>query len=357
MFSSPGNETSVKDETSSVIQYVISSLRSNELNSLGFLKPLNSKFVYYRLTNTLKGNVGLPDIFARLEKEAVEYEPFAQLLLKLGKLDDLSNGAQSLQTAFLQSFQISESKLKQLIVNTDTVDNDGMPLSENKITLSFGESNSVFKQVQNTWETQFKKRKDKYVIPTKEGNQLNLEKIIQDFPTDAFVKSNQRSFFKAIGINLTESNIIDEKLNSVDVNPSQFLKIIKALNDNEIIVTSINDIIGDNSDINKQFTGEQGNYKALANIEAEHSNRYSNHSQTNAENNLQYSIIQNSMMFKIINGFVCNNLLYTSTDCLTVTVSVNRDGRSVRSIPDNLILYSSNVFEYGGGSVVINPLT
>lgn len=303
LFSSPGNETSVKDETSKVIQYVISSLRSNELNSLGFLKPLNSKFVYYRLTNTLKGNVGLPDIFARLKKEAVEYEPFAQLLLKLGKLDDLSNGTQSLQTAFLQSFQISESKLKQLIVNTDTVDNDGMPLSENKITLSFGESNSVFKQVQNTWETQFKKRKDKYVIPTKEGNQLNLEKIIQDFPTDTFVNSNQRSFFKAIGINLTESNIIDEKLNSIDVNPSQFLKIIKALNDNEIIVTSINDIIGDNSDINKEFKGEQGNYKVLANIEAEHSNRYSNHSQTNAENNLQYSIIRNSMMFQIVNGF------------------------------------------------------
>lgn len=310
--SKEGNEESIDEFMPVEIKTLLKGLKSKQKNRLGFDVPLNERLVINRFVRTIVGNDGVIDIHNRLIKASEEFTPFKELLVKLGDPMSPVGGIQRLWDAVNYVGRISEAKLKQLTINETTgytnEQGEFVKSKESEFEINFGEGYGDFKAVQLSWENSFKSAKSRYITVQDDIRFLNLKNIFADFPTVTVALNNKRAFLSALGINLSEAKEIDEILN--EIRPDSYsigrvdrlYNIAQAYNDNNLLVTSINDLIKDNTDLNSDFTNEITNYNDLANLELKYSDRFSNFSKTTAEGTNQYTITKNNSMFEITNS-------------------------------------------------------
>jgi len=312
LFSREGNEQSVDEFIPVEIKTLLKGLKSKTKNRLGFDVPVNERLVINRFVRTIAGNDGVLDIYNRLIKASEEFTPFKELLVKLGDPMSPVGGIQRLWDAVNYVGRISEAKLKQLNINeiTGYTDEQGnfVETKESEFEINFGEAYGDFKAVQLSWENSFKSARGKYISIQDDIRFLNLKNIFEDFPTLQVALNNKRRFLSALGMNLSEAKEIDEILNEIRPDGysigrvDRLYKIAQAYYDDNRVVTSINDLIKDNTDLNPDFTNEVTNYNDLANLELKYSDRFSNFSKTTAEGTTQYTITKNNSMFEIANS-------------------------------------------------------
>lgn len=309
-----GNEQSMNDLMPAELKYILNSLSSGKQNRLGYDIPVSYKTVVNRFTKTIANNTGDMDIYNRILKASDKYPPFKELLVKLGNPTSDKLGTQKIWNAINSVGKVSEVILKQLTINKvnygeyNPTTRKRELLEEPKYELSFGESFGDYKSVQMGWESRFRSLSGRYVTVKDDERSLNLNNILEDFPTKESALNNKRGFLQAIGITFSENPEIDAKLDEVRKDGTtigrvdRLWDIVKGLNAKKIKVSSIDDIFKNNTRVNKDFTNEYTNYKDLAELELKYSDLYSNFSKTTAEGNTQYTITKNNSILEIANN-------------------------------------------------------
>ena len=206
-----GNQFSLKDTSSNQVLYMIKSLidkGTEEQQVLGYPKLVDFNDAFNKISQALVGSTTFADITDRLAKLAAEYEPAAQLIVKLGDFNNITNqSTYNKWNAFLKTFDKTFIPIMELIVSQDTQ-------GEKTINTIVSRATSDINKTKETFLNRFQsKRNSPYITSTVSGNILNTKKIVEDF--SSINKNNLFDFVNAIGIYLDDTPVIRKELNGL----------------------------------------------------------------------------------------------------------------------------------------------
>lgn len=320
-----GNENSHLELASKEVVYLLHGLfeineETNEVERDRFGAPKLAPFteVWNRLARALQNKPGAESMEAVLIEEAKTYAPFKQLLNKMGPLSTTSTAETNLWSKFWQTFNLTRVPLMQM-----TVEKIVDPDTKNVTYISkIGEASADHRKIGQKWQSSFAnaipsdKKGDPgyYILRDDEGNYLDVEKVIADFPFSS-IANNVYEFYKAIGINLSDIEPIHKELDEFTTNALFYLKRLYVFMKKdqagvpEWKIRSMQDLNRDLRELSgkqkdtrpfkitgltgvKDFfvpvKGQGKVYKRLQELEARYSNIQNNFMVTNAEGNTQF---------------------------------------------------------------------
>lgn len=258
---------------------------------------------------------GIVDAQAMYEKlqmmaKSGDYPIVGQLLDKLGDFFTEDQLNQKLWTSFWQAFNKPRVPLVQATLNE---------LDDERFLLTVGYAQGASFEVERVWNNNFNSnttryiksqdvdlKVDKLVISMK---YLDTEQVLADFKGAKDPVKNKEyayDFLKAIGLVLTDNKVIREKLMTDPILKDAVYytyRRIKQLNDNNIKVSSIDDIFAEHTLTDKSVLGVQFNrYNNFKDLESKYGDTVSNFMVSNAEGNPQFEHSLNNTMLIVANA-------------------------------------------------------
>jgi hypothetical protein len=221
---------------------------------------------------------------------------------------------------FHRDFSVYRVPIREVrIVKSEIPGEEGSTFS-----VEFTETNPTFKQVENTFKSQFDAiRNNKYVRNTPQGNQLNIESILNDFPKSTLLSGTAKlnseqaiKFLRAIGLYMTDNQAVRESLNENYTSVTYLHSALSRINyfnsskeagskitinspidflRNELKNVTTKDSKGNTTLLHK---GESSNIEKLLNIEGTNSGKYSNNSVENVNGDSIFDLSLNSTTTK-----------------------------------------------------------
>lgn len=310
VFDRGGNETSVYDLAKQEVRYMIAGLyetnKSGEIqyNALGVPKLAPYKKSFNRILTAVQNSSTRQKMYETLQNEAVNYPPIKQLLEKLGPPSYTGQTETEVQNwvKFWQTMNKYRISLKQMTVDEVTEDEDGEKLGTSIFEMTIGETDGDFRKIQKNWESKFQQTfNSPYIKNDARGNYLDVVGITKKYPDSKSIVGNEFEFLKDIGIVLTDDEGAHKALQSAiskkELRLNTLPDKLKELRDNGIKIRHISQIIAAYPKLN--LSGEQGNYKKLAQIEAKYSGA-SDFMRTNAVGDAQSEFSLNTTVTQII---------------------------------------------------------
>ena len=329
-FERKGNELSVRELASNQTVYLIKSLPALdkngkvEMNALGDAKLTDFNRTWGIVINTVQGAIDEVDMYRKLSEAATRFPELKALVERLGdpmeKTQTSDWPAMNMWINFHRDFSVYRVPIKEVrLVKSQVPGEDGSTFS-----VEFTETNPTFKQVENNFKSQFDAiRNNKYTRNTPQGNQLNIESILNDFPKSTLLSGTAKlnseqaiKFLRAIGLYMTDNQAVRESLNEnytavtylhsalsrinyfnsskeagskITINsPIDFLR-------NELKNVTTKDSKGNTTLLHK---GESSNIEKLLNIEGSNSGKYSNNSVENVNGDSVFDLSLNNTVTK-----------------------------------------------------------
>lgn len=329
-FERKGNELSVRELASNQTVYLIKSLPALDkngkvvMNALGVPKLTDFNRTWGVVINTVQGAIDEVDMYKKLSEASTRFPELKALVERLGdpmeKTQTSDWPAMNMWINFHRDFSVYRVPIREVrIVKSEVPGEEGSTFS-----VEFTETNPTFKQVENTFKSQFDAiRNNKYVRNTPQGNQLNIESILNDFPKSTLLSGTAKlnseqaiKFLRAIGLYMTDNQAVRESLNEnytavtylhsalsrinyfnsskeagskITINsPIDFLR-------NELKNVTTKDSKGNTTLLHK---GESSNIEKLLNIEGNNSGKYSNNSVENVNGDSVFDLSLNNTVTK-----------------------------------------------------------
>jgi hypothetical protein len=311
-YTSLSNEHSSQDLAKKEVLFLVKSL--HELDSKG--KPVYNDYGVKKLAdfgeswnklavtleNTLDTEV-MYDKLVELAKSA--YPEVSQMLDKLGNPQTKVNSEQTLWSAFTSAFNLARVPLVQL----------AMEKTKFGFNSKVGEAFGVFKGVGRAWESEFQRTgTNRYISTDDEGNFLNIEAVMKDYPLEDSIQGKEIEFLNALGISITDNDVIRQILREGDVKLGYRAGVVNKIWSkvnllNETLKTEPDEIgkIRSINDIMRAYPtagitlNENGNFTVIQKLESQFGDERSNFMVQNAEGNSQFEHMLNNTMTVVVN--------------------------------------------------------
>jgi hypothetical protein len=232
-FDQSGNAKSIENSLSSEVKMVLSSLprtsRKGDYisNQLGFPQMVPLQEVWNKLIKDLEGVVGLPDMIEKLEelsstrdKSKAVYKELLEAMPKAEEGTELNQEQTQMWTQFWQVFNMSRAEMSIFYINKET-NNDGTLTG--KYTSRLGFSGGTYTKTKKSLKNKFDNlRQDTKARKEIVKNGLPAWRVEIDpsqlFETNRYgydpakLMVTPYNFLKAIGIDLTNNNLLLEEL-------------------------------------------------------------------------------------------------------------------------------------------------
>jgi hypothetical protein len=346
-----GNETSLKDQASKEIIFLLSGLHKVKDGKTVFVPGTEYEAVidgvvtktgvpeledFDVVWNTLvKGLTNILDREVMYEKLKMMAEnkdlPFKQLLdFKIGSVyNQTSNEEFAIWNNFFQTFNKAYIPLLQTtleVTNTEGVNG----IETRSFVVKPGRATSNVKQVERAWRESFATKDTRFIKPDKGGiRQLDLTAVRQAYPTMARVNADKIGFLKAVGFDLEDNEEIRKELEDGVVNLLEVHDYIVEnaswrLDENgnsKIIIRDITDYkkaLPEDRDYYQYSVGKQGLqkttafkqykffptavYTSILELQARHSAKFANFMVSNAKGDTQFEHSLNNSMSVMVNA-------------------------------------------------------
>ena len=314
-FTRNGNENSLKELAKSEIVYLLKTLPKFEkdkktgkwepkLNRFGIPELNDYQATWNRLARGLENSQDFDLMYKRLQGVADKYPPAQELINRMGNPYEnmTSKNEHGLWTNFWQTFNKARVPLIQMMVEEDVDLTTGELMRLAKIGEAFNADKAIQRRWQNQMAEAFPDPQTNYLLKDKEGNYLNMEAVLQDYPTAADASADAIGFYRAIGFDFTETDEIYEALSNDELkeryDPQYFHTDLVRLNNSTddkgkpIIVRDLSQLI----------QGKSTRMKDLLALEAAYSDSGSNFMVTNAEGNTQFEHTLNNSMTMMVSS-------------------------------------------------------
>jgi len=304
-FDKSGFEISALDLADLEVTWLISSLHKYDgadpvKNMLGVHELNDFSRTFATLISKLTGIEDRVEMEKELKKLEGDYPMFGELLAKMGNSRSLDPSTWSLWTSFKLAFYLMNVPVFQLNL-METYEDDSNNVSH---TVTYGRSSASYRVVEMDFRSGFTTATlddNEYIISTEEGNQLDIQKILNDFPVSRLRSlAGKRAFLKAIGLPLTDNIEINTQLNS-DRIKFEFLRgKLKAIAEADRIVRDITrdlrisfEVLPNSKVISPS---EATNVSTILEIEYKYSGKYKSGSVTTAVGTRTYEQGQHSSL-------------------------------------------------------------
>jgi len=310
-----GNESSLEDQASTEVLYMIRSLHKTNLNGevvlnkLGVPELAGFEQVWTRLARILQNTLNIDDMYQKLVVESSTFPPAKQLLNKLGPVRTESSSEFAMWTNFWQAFNKTRIPLIQMTLEKTTLDDNGSKTSPS-YSVRIGEASADYKKVGQRWENYFKTSYDNPYIKTDSfgSNFLDVKKVLDDFPQNT-LDGREFEFFNAIGMRLSDKDEIHDGIRKQSIGKARSIRsALYSINQRgNITVDSVGSIVKEYPALTigeityPKIPGEKRNYNKLQELEARYSDDFSNFMVTNAEGNSQFEHSLNNSLTVITN--------------------------------------------------------
>ena len=314
-FTRNGNENSLKELAKGEIVYLLKTLPKFEkdkktgkwepkLNRFGIPELNDYQATWNRLARGLENSQDFDLMYKRLQGVADKYPPAQELINRMGNPYEnmTSKNEHGLWTNFWQTFNKARVPLIQMMVEEDADLSTGELMRLAKIGEAFNADKAIQRRWQNQMAEAFPDPQTNYLLKDKEGNYLNMEAVLQDYPTAADASADAIGFYRAIGFDFTETDEIYEALSNDELkeryDPQYFHTDLVRLNNSTddkgkpIIVR----------DLSQLTQGKSTRMKDLLALEAAYSDSGSNFMVTNAEGNTQFEHTLNNSMTMMVSS-------------------------------------------------------
>jgi hypothetical protein len=256
---------------------------------------------------SLIGKRSVNEMIKALEDLSKQRPWVKDLLYKLkdhNNSNELSGITLKLRTSFFHSFNLNERNLHQ--TNINKIKEDG----ETSVEIVGGNVSAVDKIALNEFRSAFRTVEDHpYILETEEGNFLNINDLLRDYPEAPKTGADKLEFLHAIGLFLTDAPEVIKELDKVGMGSIPFnyiynsIKSLKEFNDttdSPILIENIVDFLqnGQYGPTVKKQDGTKTNLliaqpqtgilKALADLHVKYSGNYANIALTTADGETQY---------------------------------------------------------------------
>jgi hypothetical protein len=256
---------------------------------------------------SLIGKRSVNEMIKALEDLSKQRPWVKDLLYKLkdhNNSNELSGITLKLRTSFFHSFNLNERNLHQ--TNINKIKEDG----ETSVEIVGGNVSAVDKIALNEFRSAFRTVEDHpYILETEEGNFLNINGLLRDYPEAPKTGADKLEFLHAIGLFLTDAPEVIKELDKVGMGSIPFnyiynsIKSLKEFNnttDSPILIENIVDFLqnGQYGPTVKKQDGTKTNLliaqpqtgilKALADLHVKYSGNYANIALTTADGETQY---------------------------------------------------------------------
>ena len=315
VFERKGNELSVRELASSESVYLIKSLPAIDpktgkpkLNSLGVTKLADFNRTWGVVINTVQGATSDVQMYNKLLAASNRYPELKYLVERLGNPMEHTQTKdwpyQKMWISFVRDFSVYRVPIKEVrIIN----------LGEGSgFRVEFTEASPTTRQVEDSFISQFQGiKRSPYVIAGAQGNELNIDAILKDFPyNDLFAKGGKSiidedkafEFLRAIGFYLTDNSAVKQKVYD---NYSAVNYLHRGLQDlKKFNIKTTNPISALRTEVKfdgeQVYKGESSSVLKVLEIEAVNSGKYSNNSVQNVAGDTEYDLSLNNTATKVL---------------------------------------------------------
>lgn len=346
-----GNETSLKDQASKEIIFLLSGLHKvkdgktvyvpgteyetvvdGKLVKTGVPELEDFDIVWNTLVKGLTNTLDREIMYAKLKELAKNKDlPFQQLIdFKIGSVYNQESAQEfAIWNNFWQTFNKAYIPLLQTTLEV-TLTKDGKELENRTFVVKPGRATSNLKQVERAWKEAFATKDTKFIKPDRGGvRQLDLVAVRNAFREVEDAMNNKLGFLKAVGFDLEDNQEIRKELEEGAVDVAEVWDYIvnnaswrlDEKGNQKIIIRDIKDYGKALPEDSNYYTYKSGsldlhkatkpkqykyfataNYNAILELQARHSAKFANFMVSNAKGDTQFEHSLNNTMSVMVNA-------------------------------------------------------